>query len=143
MDSALLFTVLKWIGAGYLVYLGVRTWRSAPRVSETLPAADDAGNGSLLRSAFVVTALNPKSIAFFVAFLPQFVDPRAAALPQLLVLGTTFLVLAFLNAAFYGAFAGRLRDRFHDHRMQRRFHRCGGVALVGAGLVTATLQRSS
>jgi threonine/homoserine/homoserine lactone efflux protein len=86
--------------------------------------------------------LNPKSIAFFVAFLPQFISPRSDTFPQLLVLGSTFLFLAALNATLYALFAGRIRDTLQNAGVQRWFHRCGGSALIGAGIVTATLQRS-
>jgi threonine/homoserine/homoserine lactone efflux protein len=89
----------------------------------------------------VVTALNPKSIAFFVAFLPQFVNPAAATLPQLSVLGATFLVLAGVNAALYARFAGRLRDVLQRPKMQRWLHRCGAGVLIGAGVVTAGLRQ--
>jgi threonine/homoserine/homoserine lactone efflux protein len=64
------------------------------------------------------------------------------ALPQFLVLGATFLVLAALNAALYGFFAGRLRDAVENAAVRRRFNRCGGSVLIGAGIFTATLQRS-
>lgn len=60
-----------------------------------------------------------------------------------LAVGVTFLLLAFVNAALYGLFSGRLRDRMQNPRVRRWFHRCGGTALVGAGLLTATMQRSS
>jgi threonine/homoserine/homoserine lactone efflux protein len=91
----------------------------------------------------VVTALNPKSIAFFVVFLPQFVNPGSQAIPQLLILGTTFLFLAFINAALYAFFAGHLRDKPASPRVRRWFDRCGGSVLIGAGIFTAALQRSS
>jgi threonine/homoserine/homoserine lactone efflux protein len=88
----------------------------------------------------VVTALNPKSIAFFVAFLPQFVVSEAPLTPQLIVLGTTFLVLATINAALYAVFAGQLRDTLRRGRVHSWFHRCGAGALIGAGLLTASLK---
>ena len=94
-------------------------------------------------SAYVVTALNPKSIVFFVAFLPQFVDHRAPIAFQLIVLGATFLILAALNASMYGLFAGRLRDVLQNKTAHRWFNRCGGSALIGAGIFTAVVKQSS
>jgi homoserine/homoserine lactone efflux protein len=141
--SAALFSVLKWIGAGYLVYLGIKLWVAGSEMTETGSAVTGATNNSLFKSAFIVTALNPKSIAFFVAFLPQFVNPRGKTMNQLVILGSTFLVLAFLNSALYAFFAGRLRDVIQDSRVSRWFNRCGGTALIGAGIFTATIQRSS
>lgn len=142
-SSAALFAVLKWIGAVYLVYIGVKLWRSNPDNNGMKLATQDSSGHSLFKSAFIVTALNPKSIAFFVAFLPQFVTPQNDALPQFFILGATFLFLAALNAALYAFFAGHLRDKLQNAKIRRWFNRCGGGALIGAGVVTATLQRSS
>jgi len=142
-SSAALFSVLKWIGAIYLLYLGIKLLRSHPEIHEIRLSATRTSNQSLFRSAFIVTALNPKSIAFFVAFLPQFVSTQSETFPQFLVLGATFLFLASLNATLYALFAGQLRDTMQNAKVQRWFNRCGGSALIGAGVVTATLQRSS
>ena len=139
--SATLFAILKWIGAIYLVYLGIRLWRSKPH-KRALGFAAAGQARSLSRGAFIVTALNPKSIAFFVAFLPQFIHPQQASGPQLVLLGASFLVLATLNAALYAIFAGQLRDFLQNSRVQRWFDRCGGSALIGAGIFTATLKHS-
>jgi threonine/homoserine/homoserine lactone efflux protein len=138
--SALLFTVLKWVGALYLIYLGIQQWRrqGTVPVAGAVPAA--APTGILWRRAFIVTALNPKSIAFFVAFLPQFVIHGQPLLPQLTVLGTTFLVLATVNAALYAVFAGELRETLQQGRIHRWFHRCGACALIGAGVLTAGMR---
>ena len=142
--SSVLFSVLKWTGAVYLMYLGVGLWRSDPAAG-LQPRKDTHASGrSLLNGAFIVTALNPKSIAFFVAFLPQFVDHRQAALPQLAILGTAFLVMAALNAALYAVLAGRLGDAVvHNARTRRWFNRLGGTALIGAGIVTAAIKRTA
>jgi threonine/homoserine/homoserine lactone efflux protein len=141
--SAELFSILKWVGAVYLIYLGIKLWRSNPEKPDTSIEAGQTSNRTLFKSAFIVTALNPKSIAFFVAFLPQFVSARSAALPQFLILGATFLFFAALNAALYAVFAGNLRDALQNPKVRRWFNRCGGSALIGAGIVTATLQRAS
>ena len=91
----------------------------------------------------MVTAMNPKSIAFFVAFLPQFISIQNHAFPQFLLLGSTFLMLAALNATLYGVFAGRLRDAMQNPKVRRCFDLCGGTALIVAGVATASVQRSS
>ena len=142
-SSAALFSGLKWIGAVYLIYLGIRLWRSNPEKYEIRCPAPRTSKPSLFKSAFIVTALNPKSIAFFIAFLPQFIDAQNETFPQFLVLGATFLFLAALNATLYALFAGQLRDTVQNAKVRRWFNRCGGSALIGAGVVTATLQRSS
>ncbi len=141
--SAAFFTLLKFVGAGYLIYLGVRLWRSNPAEGAASVTIARESTRSLFRKAFVVTALNPKGIAFFVVFLPQFVTPERQLLLQLLLLGITFLILAFVNAALYAFFAGYLRDRMDSPGVRHWFHRLGGSVLVGAGIFTAALQRSS
>ena len=140
--SATLFTVTKWVGAVYLVYLGIKTWRSRTDNGDWSATGPGGTGGALFRSAYVVTALNPKSIAFFVAFLPQFVDPRGAHLTQLTLLGVTFLVLALVNAALYAFFAGALRATLKRPAARRWINRCGGSALIGAGVMTAAMHRT-
>src|SRR5918992_272832 len=107
--SAMLFTVLKLLGAAYLVYLGVQMWRTRLAPAHIAPNGNPRSARAMLAHTFAVTALNPKSIVFFVAFLPQFMTPAAPILPQMLVLGATFLVLATVNAAAYALLAGSVR----------------------------------
>ncbi len=141
--SAVLFGLFKWMGACYLVYLGITLWRANPEAPMLMTGTKQKSAGSLLKSAFIVTALNPKGIVFFAAFLPQFIDPAAPAVPQLTLLGGTFLSLAAVNAVFYAAFAGELKGLLKRTRVKKWFNRCGGGALVGAGIVTAGLDRTS
>jgi threonine/homoserine/homoserine lactone efflux protein len=141
--SATAFTVLKWAGAAYLVWLGATMWRAKPQppavAGAALPALRDR---AMFAHAFAVTALNPKSIAFFVAFLPQFVAPGAPVPPQLAILGATFLVLATANAAAYAALAGTARRGLSRPGVVRAVNRLGGTLLIGAGVMTATLRRA-
>ena len=140
--SAALFHIFKWIGAIYLIYLGVKLWRLEPQNSSIRTNPTHSSARSLLKSAFVVTALNPKSIAFFVAFLPQFIDPLKPAFFQLVLLGGTFLLLATINAALYAFFAGQLSEHLKKGHIRKFFNRCGGSALIGAGIFTAAMKRS-
>src|SRR5215813_5582448 len=98
--SAMLFTVLKWIGATYLVWLGIELWRAGGTL-DARPRHDRASGLKMLGHAWVVTALNPKGITFFVPFLPQFPDPAADFHWQMLVCPTTSLTLALLNVSSY------------------------------------------
>src|SRR4051812_37809774 len=95
--SATVFTALRWAGAAYLVWLGVKLWRAGGRL-DARPRTDAAPVWRMLGHAWLVTALNPKSLTFFVAFLPQFLDPKADLLPQMALFEATFLTLAFANA---------------------------------------------
>jgi threonine/homoserine/homoserine lactone efflux protein len=134
--SAALFVAIKWIGAAYLVFLGVRLIRHAGRSGPPV-RRDTAGGGLLVLHAWLVTALNPKGILFFVAFLPQFVDPSAPLLRQWILLEATFVCVAFTNVVAYTAFATRAGRMFHDGRLIRWIDRAGGSALITAGLATA------
>ncbi|RVT95630.1 LysE family translocator [Rhodovarius crocodyli] len=136
--SALLFTAFKWAGAAYLVWLGVKLWR-APVTAGAVPPMTGR---RAMRDAYVVTALNPKSIAFFVAFVPQFVDAGAPFLPQAVVLVATFVSLAAVNALAYALLAGRLSGAVTRPGVRRWFNRLGGSALIGAGVATAAMRRA-
>ncbi len=136
--SATAFTVFKWAGAAYLVWLGVKLWR-APVDAAALPALTGR---RAMRDAYVVTSLNPKGIAFFVAFVPQFISPAAAFLPQAPVLVASFVMLAAANAMTYALLAGRLSGIATRPGARRWFNRMGGTALIGAGLATAAMRRA-
>ncbi|WP_371346653.1 LysE family translocator [Ancylobacter sp. IITR112] len=133
--SATLFTVLKWIGAGYLIWLGIKLWRAGGTASfgEARPAGSAFG---MMAHAWVVTALNPKSITFFVAFLPQFLDPGRDFLTQLVIFEATFLTLAAANAFGYALLAGRLRGAVRNTRVVAAINRIGGSLLIAAGVAT-------
>ena len=141
--SASLFTLFKWIGALYLLYLGINLWRANPKSSSIQQGKKDVSPRSLFKSSFIVTALNPKGIAFFVAFLPQFISHHEPVFKQLLLLGGTFLFLALVNAVLYALFASQLREAIKRTSVRKWFNRCGGTALIGAGIITASMQRSA
>ena len=96
----------------------------------------------MMAHAWLVTAMNPKSITFFVAFLPQFLDRHADFMHQMLVFESTFLVLAFANAFAYAAVASRARAIVRNERAIRIFNRTGGTLLVGAGIATVAMRGS-
>ncbi|MEO0819183.1 MAG: LysE family transporter [Pseudomonadota bacterium] len=141
MASATLFTVLKWIGAAYLLWLGITLWRAgAARVEEETPAAVPAA--TVFRRAFWVTALNPKSIAFFLAFVPQFIDPGSAYAPQAGILVASFVALAALNALGYAALAERAGRRIRRPSVRRWINRIGGGVLIAMAAATAAMRRA-
>ena len=139
--SATLFTILKWVGAAYLVYLGIRLWRAGGTL-DAAPRTDAVSAAKMLGHAWLVTALNPKSITFFVAFLPAFLDPRADFFTQMVVFETTFLVLAFANAFGYALVAARARGFVANPRAIGIVNKVGGGLLIGAGAATVTLAGS-
>ncbi|MCV2893025.1 LysE family translocator [Lentibacter sp. XHP0401] len=144
LASATAFTVLKWVGAAYLVYLGVKLLLSAKEEGLSLPSASRSVTPrSVFKHAAAVTALNPKSIAFFIAFVPQFIRPEAAFLPQVGVLIVTFVTLATFNALAYALLADRLRSLISQPKALVWMTRAGGATLVAMGLFTATLKRAT
>lgn len=144
LASATAFTILKWLGAVYLVYLGVKLLHSGPttglRPQEQLGFVPPR---SIFGHAAAVTALNPKSIAFFIAFVPQFVSPGLPLAPQFAILIATFVVLAALNALAYALLADQMRVRISRPSVLTRMNRAGGLALIGMGLMTATMRRTA
>jgi threonine/homoserine/homoserine lactone efflux protein len=137
--SATLFTALKWIGAAYLIWLGIQLWRAGGAMQAT-PRTDRASALKMVAHAWIVTALNPKSITFFVAFLPQFLDPAADFWMQMLVFETTFLVLAFTNAFGYAVLASRARGMMSSARAIGIVNRVGGSLLIGAGVAAVSIR---
>ena len=136
--SATLFTALKWICAAYLVWLGIKLWRAGGALEAT-PRTDVVSAAKMLGHAWLVTALNPKSITFFVAFLPAFLDPKADFLSQMLIFETTFLVLAFANAFGYALVASRARGMVANPGVIGVVNKVGGGLLIGAGVATVSL----
>ena len=93
-----------------------------------------ASRWRLFANTWLVTALNPKGIIFFVAFLPQFINPASAVSPQLWVLATTFVVMATINATLYAVFAAAARRALASPRALRGFNLAGGSLLSAAGI---------
>ena len=139
--SATLFTILKFAGAAYLIWLGIKLWRAGGSLNAA-PITDRTATGKMVGHAWLVTALNPKSITFFVAFLPQFLSHDRDFWTQMLIFETTFLILAFANALGYGLLASRARGLVRNERMISRFNKAVGTLLIGAGAVTATARHA-
>jgi threonine/homoserine/homoserine lactone efflux protein len=139
--SATLFTALKWLGAAYLVWLGIQLWRAGGSL-DARPREDRASAARMLGHAWLVTALNPKGITFFVAFLPQFIDRSADFWTQMLIFEATFICLAFANAIGYALVAGRARAFARSERAVGIFNRIGGTLLIGAGIAAAGVRSS-
>lgn len=131
--SALWFNIVKWSGGLYLLYLGIKMLRAGVAAQSVAEAPVPESLWRLFLNTYAVTALNPKGIVFFVAFLPQFLNPAAPAAPQLWALGVTFVVLATLNATLYAMFASGARRMLASSKAQRRFKVLGGSLICVAG----------
>ena len=138
-SSATAFNVVKYAGAAYLAYVGLR--RLLGREPEPAAEAPRARSHlALYRQGVIVNVLNPKTALFFLAFLPQFVDPsRGPAALQILFLGLLFAVLGFLSDGTYALVAGTFGEWLRRSRGYLRLQRyVSGVIFVGLGAVAAT-----
>jgi threonine/homoserine/homoserine lactone efflux protein len=140
VQSATAFEVVKLVGAAYLIYLGVR--RLATRVTQEPADLERRPHRALFRRGVVVNVLNPKTALFFLAFLPQFVDPdRGAAWLQIAIFGVTFVVLAWLSDSLYALAAGTAAHRLRGRAfaaVQRWF---SGSVFVVLGVAAARTER--
>lgn len=138
LSSALAFTVVKYLGAAYLIYLGVRKLLEQDEIANE-PAADPVGLKRIFLQGFFVNLFNPKTAMFFLAFLPQFVNPgEGNAALQIVFYGVVLVVLAILVEIVYVVFASRLGSWLGRTRQSRRKQRrlAAGV-YIGLGLTTA------
>lgn len=131
------FTVVKFAGAGYLVFLGLRMMFGS---GDAFAGATDAplvGGATIARRGFFLQAANPKALIFFTALLPQFVTPGEPIARQMLILGATSTVAEFFVLAAYGHFAGRVAAWSRNARITRMIERTAGGFLVACGVSLA------
>ncbi|MGB7316844.1 MAG: LysE family translocator [Planktotalea sp.] len=141
--SALAFSIVKWAGAVYLIYLGIKMFRNAPKQGAGLVHTDaTASPRHVFWHSAIVTALNPKSIGFFIAFVPQFIAVETAYAPQAAILIATFVGLAALNAFAYALLADVMRAQISRPAIIRRLTQAGGLTLICMGAATAALRRA-
>lgn len=145
-QSAQAFTVVKLIGAGYLIWLGIQAWRHRGSVAEAFAEAAPARSGrQALREGFVVGVTNPKALILFGAVLPHFVNRSAGDVPvQMLLLSLVSIGIGLISDSTWGLTASQLRSWFA--RSPRRFAivgGAGGLAMIGVGVTVAVTGRSS
>jgi homoserine/homoserine lactone efflux protein len=135
----LLFNALRWTGAAYLIWLGVQAWRHAGEGSRRLM---DTGRARFMRGLLVALS-NPKTIVFFTAFLPQFLDPRLPAAPQLAVMCVVTVLLAGVSDCVWAVAAGMGRAWFMKPPRVKLLGRLSGTVLIGGGLWLSLARRAS
>lgn len=142
--SVLLFTVIKWIGVGYLVYLAVRQWRAVPKdLSEELDSPVDRSRWALLARGFLVNMTNPKGLVFLLAVVPQFVVLTAPLLPQYLTIGVTMTVVDLLIMGLYAGMASRLLRWLRTPRQQIVLNRTFSGLFATAAVVLSLVRRGA
>jgi threonine/homoserine/homoserine lactone efflux protein len=138
VSSAVAFSVVKYAGAAYLVYLGIRRLLAREPAPDVKVQAQPLGR--LFRQGVVVNVLNPKTAVFFLAFLPQFVDPDATVWTQVVVFGLAFVALGLVTDSAYAVVAGSLGPWMRRKRRALRY--ASGSVFVGLGALTALARRS-
>jgi threonine/homoserine/homoserine lactone efflux protein len=136
-NAATLFDILRWVGAVYLIWLGIQAWRHA---GEGSAAAAPSGHVNFLRG-FAVALSNPKTIAFFTAFLPQFIDPSLPVERQLAVMCAVSVVLAACTDSAWAVAAGLGRAWFMTAWRAKLLGRLSGAALIGGGVWLSLARR--
>jgi threonine/homoserine/homoserine lactone efflux protein len=142
VQSALAFAIVKYLGAAYLIWIGIRTLMAKDPDPETrVMKAEPLGR--VFRDGFVVNLFNPKTAIFFLSFLPQFVDPAGAAVHwQILVLGLTFMGLGMISDAMFALAAGAAGDFLRRSRRALRVQRWfAGISFIGLGVTAALASR--
>lgn len=140
--SAFWFQVIKWAGGLYLIYLGIQMFRSDALQNDLPQATGPQSSWKLFFNTWLVTALNPKGIIFFIAFLPHFIDTTKSTAQQMWILSITFVCLAILNASLYAMFASAAKRFLNSARARRAFGFGGGGLLCIAGLWALTAKRT-
>jgi threonine/homoserine/homoserine lactone efflux protein len=141
LASAYAFEVIKYAGAAYLIYLGVKTWQAADAEPTTEGRPDAKGAGARFRIGVLVSLSNPKAILFGVAFFPQFLDRSQPIAPQAVILLVTFVVIETSWMLVYAGGGAKLATWLRKGARMRWFNRSAGGAFVGAGVLLGAFRR--
>ncbi|WP_263261834.1 homoserine/homoserine lactone efflux protein [Pseudomonas sp. RIT-PI-S] len=141
--SATAFTLIKWFGVFYLLYLAVRQWRAAPMQLQEQAQPQTGSRLGLVVRGLLVNLSNPKALVFMLAVLPQFIDPKAPLLAQYLIIGTTMVSVDMIVMAGYTGLASRVLRLLRSPQQQRRLNRTFAGLFVGAATFLASLRRAT
>ncbi|MFJ4156456.1 LysE family transporter [Pseudomonas sp. NPDC089752] len=141
--SATAFTLIKWFGVAYLVYLAYKQWRALPMDMTEDSAVRPIGKPlSLVFRGFLVNVSNPKALVFMLAVLPQFLNPHAPLLPQYVAITVTMISVDMLVMAGYTGLAARVLRMLRTPKQQKRLNRTFAGLFIGAATFLATLRRA-
>jgi homoserine/homoserine lactone efflux protein len=141
--SAIAFTLIKWFGVAYLVYLGVKQWRALPSDLADDSAVRPVGKPlTLVARGFLVNISNPKALVFMLAVLPQFIDPHQPLVPQYLIIAATMVCVDLIVMAGYTGLASKVLRVLKTPRQQRRMNRTFAGLFISAAAFLATLHRA-
>jgi homoserine/homoserine lactone efflux protein len=141
--SALAFAIVKWLGVGYLVYLGVRQWRApALALAQATELRTPSTRRRIVAEAWLLNAVNPKGTAFMLAVVPQFLTPSEPLVPQYLAIGATLAFTDLVVNTGYAALASRLLGLLRSPRRVRAVQRIFGGLFIALGALLATFKRA-
>lgn len=138
-----IFQVVRWVGAIYLIWLGIRAWRIHGGQAMRIAPAGNRSLRALFLQGFLVAITNPKAMVFYIAFLPQFLDSHLPPAPQLVVMIGAMIVMALLSDCAYALLAGRARGWFTAPERRRLQSRISGTLLIGVGCGLLLARRGS
>lgn len=140
--SELAFSLIKWFGVFYLVFLGIKQWRALPGdLSEEASMRPIGRPLTLVLRGFLVNVSNPKAVVFMLAVLPQFIDPKAPQLMQYLTMGATMITVDLIVMAGYTGLASKVLRLLRTPRQQRVMNRTFGALFIGAAGLLASVRR--
>lgn len=137
---SVIFTVIKYCGATYLIFLGIKMLKENSKIEPHRAVSASYNSKVIFRDVFLVNSLNPKGIIFYSAFMPQFVNPQQNIPIQFLILSITFVMLALMNVIGYSLLADKVRMFFKMNYFIKIFNVTGGIGLIGAGVYSATIE---
>ena len=135
-QSAFAFSVIKWVGAAYLVWLGIQKWRDQSSLA-TAETEVQLTSANLMRNAILINLTNPKSIVFLVALFPQFIDPAKDQVTQLLVLGATTVVIDSIVMLGYTSLAAQMGRFIRSDKIMSKINKVFGSMFMGCGALLA------
>ena len=134
--SAMAFTIIKWVGVVYLIWLGIQKWRdTSSLVADT--SHDVRSAGTLLRSAVLINLTNPKSVVFLVALFPQFINPAGNQVTQLMILGATTVAIDATVMLGYTSLASQMGRYIRSGRIMEKINKLFGSMFIGCGALLA------
>lgn len=142
-EMAHLFTIFKWAGVAYLLFIGIQYWRKPPVDLCADADLQTRRYRDVYAQGFLISLTNPKTLIFYAAFFPQFMNPENPALPQFLLLGATFLAMAIVSDGTYAVLAGRIRPRLQTSNIGRMQNKLTGSLLLLCAAGIAFTRRSS
>lgn len=143
VSSGEIFGFIKWLGVGYLIYMGIKKITSKPKIGDFERKNNDKSFFKLYTEGFLMSASNPKAIVFFAALFPLFIDQNIAFTPQVIILGLTYLIIDGICLFTYVQFASKLKKSLEDKEKVHLQNKIIGSLLIFSGLMLSLIRRTN